>query len=165
MTETQMAESPKHVFEVYIRTSPEKLWQALTDGSITEKYFFGTRISSDDWKQGSRYQFMGAGPDGQEMSLVDGEILEIDPHKKLVMTFNHHWDAEVGYPETRVSWEITELGDTCKLSVVHDRLKAGHPVTQEFFGGWSMILSGLKTYLETGEPLVIPQPQPEGEAV
>jgi len=163
MTETQMAESPKHVFEVYIRTTPERLWQALTDGNITAKYFFGTRISSD-WKQGSPYLFTGMGPDGQEMKMVDGEILEIEPLKKLVMTFNHHWDAEVGYPETRVSWEITDLGNTCKLSVVHDRLKAGHPVTEEFFGGWSRILSGLKTYLETGEPLVIQEPAPEGEA-
>jgi uncharacterized protein YndB with AHSA1/START domain len=98
------------------------------------------------------------------MNLVDGEILEIEPLKKLVMTFNHHWDAEAGYPETRVSWEITAMGDTCKLSVVHDRLKAGHPVTEEFFGGWSRILSGLKTWLETGEPLVIAEPAREGEA-
>jgi uncharacterized protein YndB with AHSA1/START domain len=158
MTETKLAESSKHVFEVYIRTTPERLWQAITDGEITEKYFFGTHIHSDDWKQGSRYHFTGKGPDGSEMKMVDGEILEIDPPRKLVFTFNHHWDAEVGYPETRVSWEITQVGETCKLSVVHDRLMAGHPVTEEFFGGWSLILSGLKTYLETGEPLVVTPP-------
>jgi uncharacterized protein YndB with AHSA1/START domain len=154
MTETKMAESPEHVFEIYIRTTPEKLWQAITDGAITEKYFFGTRISSD-WKQGSRYHFTGTGPDGREIKMVDGEVVEIDPLKKLVMTFNHHWDAEVGYPETLVTWEITEMGEACKLSVVHDRLKVGHPLTAEFFGGWSTILSGLKTWLETGEVLVV----------
>lgn len=154
MTETNIIDTTKHVFEIYIRTTPERLWQALTDGEITQKYFFGTRVESD-WQSGAEYAFYGAGPDGEEMKMVDGEVLEIDPPHRLAMSFHHYWSGDVEYPMTKLIWEITPMGDVCRLVLVHQGLEAGHQLTGEFFTGWSMILSGLKSYLETGEPLVV----------
>jgi uncharacterized protein YndB with AHSA1/START domain len=163
MTETKMAETPKHVFEIYIRTTPEKLWQALTDGEMTKNYYFGSRAQSD-WKAGSKYQYFGAEsrPDSESTPMIDGEILESDPPRRLVMSFNPLWAGggqAVDYQTSRVTYEITQMGEACKLSLVHDQLEAGHPLTQEFFGGWSNILSALKTWLETGEPLVVGEKQ------
>jgi uncharacterized protein YndB with AHSA1/START domain len=157
MTETKMAESPKHVFEIYIRTTPEKLWQALTEGEMTKNYYFGSTVKCD-WKTGSKYEYLGAEsrPGSENTTLIDGEILEIDPPRRMVMTFNPLFFGEgVEYPTSRVTYEITQMGEACKLSLVHDQLEAGNPLTQEFFGGWSNILSALKTYLETGERLVV----------
>jgi uncharacterized protein YndB with AHSA1/START domain len=152
MAEAKTAETTKHVFEVYIKTTPEKLWQALTDGAITEKYYYGTRAESD-WKNGSPYKYSGA--DGG--TLLDGTVIESDPPRRLVTTFNPRWspDDDGVYPESRVTYEITPTNGVCKLTLVHDELVAGNPMTEGIFRGWSEILSGLKTYLETGEPLMI----------
>jgi len=143
----------RHVFEVYIKTTPEKLWQALIDGSMTEKYYYGSRVESD-WKNGSSYKYIG----GDGTTLIDGTVIESDPQRRLVTTFNPHWSLDEDnsvYPESRVTFEITPAGEACKLTIVHDELVAGNPMTDGFFGGWSEIISGLKTLLETGEPLVI----------
>ena len=150
MAEAKTAETTKHVFEVYIKTTPEKLWQALTDGTMTEKYYYGSRAQSD-WKSGSAYSYLS--PDGA--ALIDGKVIESDPPKRLVTTFNPHWnpDADGVYPESRVTFEIVPTGGVCKLTLVHDELAAGNPMTDGIFSGWSEILSGLKTLLETGEPL------------
>lgn len=152
MAEAKIAETTKHVFEVYIKTTPEKLWQALTDGSMTEKYYYGSRAESD-WRSGSGYKYLSA--DGSV--LLDGEVLESDPPRRLVTTFNARWSPEGdgGYPVSRVTYEITSTGEVCKLTLVHEDLAAGNPMTDGIFRGWSEILSGLKTLLETGEPLVI----------
>lgn len=152
MAEARTAETTKHVFEVYIKTTAEKLWQALTDGSMTEKYYYGTRAESD-WQNGSAYRYLG--PDGS--SLVDGKVIECVQMKRLVTTFNPHWDpsTEGRTAESRVTFEIEQLGEACKLTLVHDELIAGDPLTEGVFRGWSEILSGLKTLLETGEPLAI----------
>jgi uncharacterized protein YndB with AHSA1/START domain len=158
MTETKMAETAKHVFEIYIKTTPERLWRALTDGGETQKYFFGSRVESD-WQPGSQYQYLGATnhPGEDDTPMLGGEIIEADAPRKLSMTFRPLYDRDgaLDYPTSRVTWEITPTGETCKLTLVHDELTAGHPLTQEFFSGWSTILSSLKTYLETGEALKI----------
>lgn len=162
MTEAKMAAETKHVFEIYIKTTPEKLWQALTDGEVTKNYYFGSQVKSD-WKAGSKYEYLGAEnrPNSESKAMIDGEILESDPPQRLVMTFNPLWfeSGSASYPTSRVTYEITQLGEACRLSLVHDQLEAGHPLTQEFFGGWSNILSALKTWLETGEPLVVGEKQ------
>lgn len=152
MAEARQAETTKHVFEVYINTTPEKLWHALTDGSMTEKYYYGTRAESD-WKDGSAYKYVGA--DGA--ALIDGKVIESVPLQKLVTTFNPHWDPslEGKISESRVTFEIEQLGEACKLTLVHDDLIVGDPLTEGVFRGWSEILSGLKTLLETGKPLAI----------
>ena len=162
MADAKAAEMTKHVLEVYIRTTPEKLWQALTDGSFTEKYYYGTRAESD-WKAGSEYRYLT--PDGNAM--VNGRIIESKPPNKLVTTFNPHWDERIGnVPESTVTFEITQLGEACKLTLIHSDLIPGHMVTEGVYRGWQEILSGLKTLLETGEPLIIiPRGDrvPEGE--
>lgn len=139
------------VFEIYIRTTPERLWRAITDPATREKYHFGLRIDSD-WSPGSRYQLTHRGVDGP---LVEGENLEVDPPRRLVQSMRALWgeDAEKE-GTTRVTWEIEPVGDSCRLTVTHDQLRDGAP--EELFGGWPMILSGLKTWLETGEKLTTP---------
>jgi uncharacterized protein YndB with AHSA1/START domain/biotin operon repressor len=145
-------ESPmEKVFEIYIRTTPERLWEAITDGEIRSKYNFGARVSSD-WTPGSRYEMSHPGATGL---LGEGENLEVDPPRRLVQSMIALWSDEVKSEGTsRVTWEIEPVGDSCRLTVTHDQLREG--ANNELYGGWPMILSGLKTWLETGELLTTP---------
>jgi uncharacterized protein YndB with AHSA1/START domain/DNA-binding transcriptional ArsR family regulator len=143
---------PKHVYEVYIRTTPERLWQALTDPAMTSLYYFNTAIQSD-FTPGSTYTMRK--PDG-ELSL-EGEIIEADPPRRLVQSFNMRWNPDVHDPPSRVAWEITPMGDTCRLSLIHDGFASETPTFHEVGGGWPLILSSLKSVLETGEPLRLGQ--------
>ena len=138
------------VFEVYIRATPERVWEGITDGELTRQYYFGSSITSS-WRQGERFEMTS--PDGSEV-WVEGEILEIDPPRRLVQSFKAHWDAEMDQQApSRVTWEVEEAGPSTRLRVTHDELSeaAAAQVTM----GWPQILSGLKTLLETGEPLVV----------
>jgi uncharacterized protein YndB with AHSA1/START domain len=146
-------ESPmEKVFEIYIRTTPERLWEAITDPEIRSKYNFGARVDSD-WTPGSRYT-MSAG-DGT-LALGEGENLEVDPPRRLVQSATMLWSDDVKSEGTsRITWEIEPIGDdSCRLTVTHDQLRDG--ANAELYGGWPMILSGLKTWLETGELLTTP---------
>jgi len=139
------------VFEIYIRTTPERLWEAITDPEIRGKYNFGVRISSD-WTPGSRFEMSHAKANGL---LGEGEILEVDPPRRLVQSMVALWSDDVKREGTsRVTWEIEPIGDSCRLTVTHDQLREG--ANRELYGGWPMILSGLKTWLETGELLTTP---------
>jgi uncharacterized protein YndB with AHSA1/START domain len=138
------------VFEIYIKTTPERLWEAITDSELRRKYNFGVGIESD-WTEGSRY----AGVAGAAGAMLEGENLEIDPPRRLVQSFNALWGEQVRSEGTsRVTWEIEQVEDSCRLTVTHDQLREG--ANDELFGGWPMILSGLKTLLETGETLTTP---------
>ncbi len=139
------------VFEIYIRTTPERLWQAITDPVIRARYHFGARIESD-WAQGSSYRMVHPGAPGP---LSDGENLEVDPPRRLVQSMRALWGPDVQAEGTsRVTWEIEPVGDSCKLTVIHDQLREG--ANDQLYGGWPMILSGLKTWLETGQELTTP---------
>ena len=139
------------VFEIYIRTTPERLWEAITDAQIRSKYNFGASAASD-WTPGSRYE-LSAG-DGA-VPLGEGEILEADPPRRLVHTMTALWSDEVkSEGPSRVTWEIEPIEDSCRLTVTHDELREG--ANEELYGGWPMILSGLKTWLETGDLLTTP---------
>jgi uncharacterized protein YndB with AHSA1/START domain/DNA-binding transcriptional ArsR family regulator len=140
------------VYEIYIRTTPERLWEAITDSEIRAKYNFGAGTKSD-WKVGSSVQMTVPRAD---MLLGEGEILESDPPRRLVHTMSALWSDEVKSEGTsRVTWEITPVGDdSCQLTVTHDQLREG--ANSQLYGGWPMILSGLKTWLETGELLTTP---------
>jgi uncharacterized protein YndB with AHSA1/START domain/DNA-binding transcriptional ArsR family regulator len=139
------------VFEIYIKTTPERLWEALTDTELRRKYNFGVGVQSD-WTPGSRYE--GTHPTGSG-PLVEGENLEVDPPRRLVQSFHALWGENVAKEGTsRVTYEIEPVGDSCRLTVTHDQLREG--ANDELFGGWPMILSGLKTLLETGETLTTP---------
>jgi uncharacterized protein YndB with AHSA1/START domain len=151
LEDTHMAEKPTHVFQIYIRTTPENLWRALTDGAITQQYYFGTRVESS-WESGALYRCLM--PDGSAM--VEGQVLEIDPPRRLVTTFMPLWTGSAeGAAPSRVTWEIEPVGDACKLTLTHDDLDPNAPMTQGVVDGWTQILSSLKTLLETGKPLVI----------
>jgi uncharacterized protein YndB with AHSA1/START domain len=139
------------VFEIYIKTSPARLWEAITDGEMRKRYSFGVQVVSD-WKQGGEYT---SGVPGV-VEIASGTNVEVDPPRRLVQTFTAHWRDEVEREGTsRVTWEIEPVGeDSCRLRVIHDELPEG--ANAELFGGWPMILSGLKTLLETGEDLTTP---------
>ncbi len=138
------------VFEIYIKTTPERLWEAITDSELRQKYNFGVGVSSD-WTPGSGYS---SGVPGV-VEIAAGENVEVEPPRRLVQTFQALWSEDVKAAGTsRVSWEIEPVGDSCRLLVTHDQLPEG--ANSELFGGWPMILSGLKTLLETGELLTTP---------
>jgi uncharacterized protein YndB with AHSA1/START domain/DNA-binding transcriptional ArsR family regulator len=145
-------ESPmEKIFEIYIRTTPERLWEAITTAEVRSKYQFGTEIRSD-FTPGSRYQMIH--PQSGTL-LGEGVNLEIDPPRRLVQNMVALWDDEVKSEGTsRITWEIEQVGDSCHLTVTHDQLREG--ANDELYGGWMMILSGLKTWLETGELLTTP---------
>ncbi len=139
------------VFEIYIKTTPERLWQAITDPEQRARYNFGARQTSD-WTVGSHYE-MGA--PGAPTPLGEGENLVVDPPRKLVQTMRALWSDDVKAEGTsRVTWEIEAVGDSCRLVVTHDQMREG--ANDQIYGGWPMILSGLKTWLETGELLTTP---------
>jgi uncharacterized protein YndB with AHSA1/START domain/DNA-binding transcriptional ArsR family regulator len=139
------------VFEIYIKTTPERLWQAITDPEMRAKYTFGVAVNSD-WTPGSAYE--GRTP-ALTTPILAGENLEVDPPQRLVQSFNALWNDDVRREGTsRVTWEIEQVQDSCRLTVTHDELRDG--AHGEVYGGWPQILSGLKTLLETGETLTTP---------
>ena len=144
-------EQMEKVYEIYIKTTPERLWKAITDPEMRSKYNFGVRIRSD-WKPGSSYESShpaGPGP------LVEGENVEVDPPRRLVQSMTALWSDDVKREGTStITYEIEPVGDSCRLTVTHSDLREGG--NDEIYGGWPMILSGLKTLLETGETLTTP---------
>jgi uncharacterized protein YndB with AHSA1/START domain len=144
-------EAMEKVFEIYIKTTPERLWEAITNREMRQTYNFGVGIDSD-WTAGSRYEAVHpAAP----TPISEGENLEVDPPRRLVQSFNALWSEDVKREGTsRVTWEIEQVGDSCRLTVSHDQLS--EDANDELYGGWPMILSGLKTLLETGEKLTTP---------
>jgi uncharacterized protein YndB with AHSA1/START domain len=138
------------VFEIYIKTTPERLWEAITDPEMRARYSFGVQTNSD-WTPGSGYTASVPGV----IEIATGENLEVDPPRRLVQSFTALWSDDVKAAGTsRVTWEIEPVGDSCQLTVTHDQLpEDAHP---ELYGGWPQILSGLKTLLETGESLTTP---------
>jgi uncharacterized protein YndB with AHSA1/START domain len=148
----RLEDSMEKVFEIYIRTTPERLWEAITDGEIRSKYQFGARVTSE-WTPGSRFEMGVPGDSG--FLLGEGEILEVDPPRRLVQTMTALWSDDVkSEGPSRITWEIEQVQDSCRLIVTHDQLREG--ANDELYGGWPMILSGLKTWLETGELLTTP---------
>ena len=143
----------RQVYELFIQTSVDKLWQSLTDGTITPNYFFGTIVKSS-FKRGEpiRYEM----PDGSP--TVDGTVLECEPRKRLAHTWKIRYDAALSEETSTVEWRLEQRGKACKVIAIHDFDQA--PKTAAHLGegqdGWSVVLSGLKTYLETGKPLELP---------
>ena len=138
------------VFEIFIKATPERIWEAITDPEQRSKYSFGVQTRSD-WTPGSRYE---AGVPGV-VDIASGENVQVEPPRRLVQTFDALWSDDVrAQGTTRVTWDIEPVGTSCRVTVTHDQLPAG--ANAELYGGWPMILSGLKTLLETGELLDTP---------
>ena len=139
------------VFEIYIKTTPERLWEAITDPTIRAKYNFGSG-SVSDWKPGARMEMVADKANG---ILGEGTVLEVDPPRRLVHTMIAFFSEEAkAEGETRVTWDIEPVGDSCRLTLTHDQMREG--ANEQLYGGWPMILSGLKTWLESGELLTTP---------
>ncbi len=164
-----LEETMEKVFEIYIKTAPERLWQAITDPEMRRKYTFGVGVNSD-WTPGSSYTGVTSNLTvSPNVVICEGENLEVDPPRRLVQSFRALWSDDVKREGTsRVTWEIEPIGDSCRLTVIHDQLREG--ANAELYGGWPMVLSGLKTLLETGELLTTPGsllylgPEPAGSA-
>lgn len=157
--EGPMADDKTHIYQVFIRTTPERLWQALTDPEWTRRYFFSTTVAST-FERGAPLRYTL--PDGN--LAAQGEILEAEPPRRLVTTWSFAWSPELAAERSRLCWEIEPRGPLCKLTLTHDLREA--PVTAKVVAdampdqpgqspddGWMIVLSGLKTALETGEQL------------
>jgi uncharacterized protein YndB with AHSA1/START domain len=140
---------PEFVYTTYIETTPEKLWQALTDGDFTERYWFGHRVTSG-WKAGSSYQF-----DMQGAPSIKGKVLVSEPPRQL----SYSWDScspEAQRERTsRVTFDLEPHGKVVKLTVTHDELDERGATLRNISGGWPMVLASLKSLLETGHGLEI----------
>ena len=135
------------IFEIYIRTTPERLWHAITTSEMRSKYSFGAVVSSE-FTPGSRFEMRTA--DGG--LLGEGENLEVDPPRRLVQTMVPLWSAEIQREgQSRITWEIEPMGEVCRLTLTHDQIREG--ASAEVYGGWPMLLSSLKSLLETGESM------------
>jgi len=146
--------APDHVYSVLIRATPDRIWRAITDGVETERYYYGTRVDSD-WSKGGRVVY--AYPDGSV--AADGEVVDIEPGTFVTMTFHARWspDIEAEGP-VRMTWRVEEaVPGLSKLTVTTSGMQEGGVVQGEFGGGIVFIVSGLKTYLETGESMATPE--------
>lgn len=142
-------ENPKFVYVLHINTTPQKLWNALTQPEFTQQYWGGRRIQSD-WTAGASIKHFK--PDG--VVELSGEVLQADPPHRLSYTFAK--PAVAGEPErpaTRVTFEIAVAFGVTKLTIVHEGFEPGSRYLLEASNGWPAILSSLKTLLETGAPL------------
>jgi uncharacterized protein YndB with AHSA1/START domain len=137
----------EQVYQLFIRATPEAIWDAITKPEFTERYFYGARIEN------SPERHFSLGPDGSVWG--DAPTLEYDPPRRLVHGWRSLYDPELAAEEeSRVTWEIEpQDGGVCRLVVTHDRLEGAPRTAEGVSGGWMMVLSGLKTLLETGEPL------------
>ena len=143
---------PSFVYVTYIRTTAEKLWRALTEPEFTRQYWAGT-FQECEWKQGAAWRIMI--PDGR---LADhGEVLEIEPHRRLVLSWQNEFKPELraeGF--SRLTYQLEQQGDMVRLTVTHGGLEPGGIIKGLIGEGWPALISSLKSLLETGEEL--PEP-------
>ena len=138
---------PKFVYVTFIRTTPQRLWAALTDPNFTKQYWFGIHHESD-WKAGSSWKLVFA--DGRV--AYAGEVVEIDPPKRLVLKWRNEFKPELkaeGY--SRCAIDLEPIADAVKLTITHQIDHPGSKFIEAVSGGWPRILSNLKSLLETGE--------------
>jgi len=146
---TTMTATTTQVYQVFIKATPEAIWEAITTPEFTERYFYGIRIDTSADRRLTEW--------GEQVGIGEDPVLEWDPPRKLVHGWCSKWDEEQSAEEpSRVSWELEAQEDgTTLLTVVHDQLEGAPKTAASVSGpGWTRVLSGLKTLLETGEPLV-----------
>lgn len=139
----------KHVYEIILNTTPEGVWRALTDGKVTEKYFFGSRVESK-WTAGSSYRYV----DTQGTLSSDGKIVEIDPQSHLKMTWVPAWLP--GTAPSTLSWDLQALDSLTLLTLTHSDIDDATFDSAGMHVGWIFVLSSMKTLLETGKAMATP---------
>lgn len=145
----------RFVYVTYIRTTPEKLWEALLKPEFTRQYWFGV-VQESEWKKGSSWKMIL--PDGRGSDA--GEVLEIEKPKRLVLKWRNEWRPELtaeGY--SRCSIDLEAMGDVVKLTINHEIDKTGSKFIAAVSTGWPQIMASLKSMLETGVPLPRPEPK------
>ena len=141
---------PKQLYQVYIKASPEKVWQAITKPEFTVRYFYGCYVESTFQPKAKLTHFTG----DRSSVMVEGEIIEADPPRRLVHSWNLRYDPKFAADApSLVTWEIaSEDGEVSKLTVIHE-FETEDESFREVASGWSWVVSNLKTFLETGEAL------------
>ena len=137
-------------YDIYIGAPVAKVWKGIVDADMTKHYVYGTRFESK-LKKGAPYAYVGDGG----FKVVDGEILEVEAEKRLVMTWQARWDDSVAKDApSRVTYELTSAGpSTTRLHLVHDGFDGHNATYSGSVDGWPLMLSSMKTLLETGKPL------------
>ena len=150
--------STRFFYVIYIRTTPERLWRALTEPEFTRAYWCGCHQESE-WRAGAAWDFIT--PDGR---IADhGAVIEIDRPRRLVLSWRHELQTPLrDEGETRVSFELEPQGEEVKLSVTHEIDHSPSPLIDALSNGWPPILSSLKSLLETGSSLVLTREWPKG---
>jgi uncharacterized protein YndB with AHSA1/START domain len=143
---------PEFVYTTYIETTADRLWQALTDGDFTERYWFGHRVTSD-WKAGSPYKFTSQGAPS-----IEGKVIASDPFKRLAYSWDSCSPEAQRERTSRVTFDLEPRGKVVKLTVTHDELDERGVTLRNISGGWPMVIASLKSLLETGRPLMIDPP-------
>jgi uncharacterized protein YndB with AHSA1/START domain len=152
-----MAES-QFVYVTFIRTTPEKLWNALIDPEFTRQFWVGTTQESE-WKPGASWKLLK--PNGTPAD--SGEIVEFDPPKRMVLTWQNHMfpDLEAeGF--SQLTYELEPIGSSVRLTLTHEMNRKESKLVEKVSGGWPHILASLKSLLETGESLVETREWPKG---
>ena len=148
--------SDKFVYVTYIRTTPEKVWDALTTPEFTKTYWFGISLEGGDWKKGSAWQMKWA--DGRVNTA--GEVLESERPRRLVLSWRSEFDPEMKAEGTaRATFDIETAKGLVKLTVTHEIEHEGSKTIRAVSGGWPLVLASLKSFLETGEALEDPRQQ------
>ncbi len=138
----------RHVFETYIRATPDQVWEALTEPAFTRQFFFGLAVNAG-WEPGGTYTY-----DNDGGPAIEGIIESVERPRKLVMTFRILFDPEAAAEQpSRVTWELTPVGDATRVTCIHGDLAFSPATFRITASGWSIVLSGLKTLVETGAPL------------
>jgi uncharacterized protein YndB with AHSA1/START domain len=140
----------KHVYELYVRTTPEELWAAITDPDRTERYWRGLRVEST-WEPGAPVRWVRDGA-----ATVHGEVVEADPPRRLVTTWDRDFGDGVSEDPSRVTWEIEPMGAVSKLRLVHDDFHGMTRMYEIAATSWPIVLSSLKTVLESDAVLDVP---------
>ena len=145
-----MDEQLAYSYEIYIGAPAAKVWAGIVDGEMTRHYVYATRFDST-LKKGAPYAYLGQG----DFKVVDGEIVEIEPEKRLVMSWQAHWDEAVAHDRpSRVTYQLSTAGPSAtKLHIVHDDFDGLTATYTGSVAGWPLMMSSLKSLLETGKPL------------
>jgi uncharacterized protein YndB with AHSA1/START domain len=141
------ANRSQFVYVTFIRTTPEKLWEALTDPKFIRQYWFGSTIESS-WKKDASWRLKKA--DGQTDTV--GEILEIDPPRRMVIRWQNERVPELmAEGPSRCTIEVEPKGNAVKLTITHEIERPESKLMKSVSGGWPLVISNLKSLLETGQ--------------